>query len=80
VVIKKSSVEKSLSSSGVPSEQLVEGWALQRHYEFRCGVLTSGQRREHGSRKISTVKSVARKRLVKTVIDCSHESVCVSDL
>jgi hypothetical protein len=30
VVIKRSSVQNSVSSSGVPSEQLVEGGALQR--------------------------------------------------
>jgi hypothetical protein len=30
VVIKKSSVENSQLSSEVPSEQLVESWALQR--------------------------------------------------
>jgi hypothetical protein len=39
-------VENRQSSSGVPSEQLVERWALQRRLrrwrcEFRCGVLTS---------------------------------------
>jgi hypothetical protein len=26
-----------------------------------------------------SVEAVARKRLVETAIDCSHESVCVSD-
>jgi hypothetical protein len=57
VVMKKSSVENRQSSSGVPSEQLVDSWDLQVRlrrwrYEFswqlgselRCGVLTSGQR------------------------------------
>jgi hypothetical protein len=61
VVIRKSSVENRQSSSGVPSKQLVESWALQGRlrrwrYEFRCWVLTSGQRRDRGSWKISIVK------------------------
>jgi hypothetical protein len=43
VVIKKSSVENRQSSSGVPSEALVESWALKVRlrswrYEFKCGV------------------------------------------
>jgi hypothetical protein len=42
------------SSFGVPSEQLVESWALQGRlrrwrFEFRSGALTCGQRRDHGS-------------------------------
>jgi hypothetical protein len=45
---------ESQSSYGVSSERLIEIWALQWRlrrwrYEFRCGVLTSGQRRDHGS-------------------------------
>jgi hypothetical protein len=52
--MKKSSVENQQSSSGVPIEQIVESWALQERlrtwrYEFRCGVLISGQRRDYGS-------------------------------
>jgi hypothetical protein len=39
---------------------VVASWPLQgklkrRHYELRCGALTSGQRRDHGSWWISTV-------------------------
>jgi hypothetical protein len=54
VVIKKSSAENRQSSSGVPSEQLVEIWALQEwprrwRYEFRCGVLPSERRRDYRS-------------------------------
>jgi hypothetical protein len=64
MVVKKSSVENLQSSPGFPREQLVESWALQGkprwRYEFRCGVLTSGQRRDHGS-NLHCVKSVARK-------------------
>jgi hypothetical protein len=51
IIIKKSSLE---NRSEVPSELLVESWVLQGRmrrwrYEFRCGVLTSGQRRDHGN-------------------------------
>jgi hypothetical protein len=61
-VTKKSSVKNRQSSSGVPSEQCVQIWALRERlgrwrYQFRCGVLTS------------TVKFVVRKRLMETVID-----------
>jgi hypothetical protein len=31
-------------------------------------------------KNLHSVKSVARKRLVETAIDCNHESVCVSEL
>jgi hypothetical protein len=49
-------------ASRVSSEQLVESWALQGRlrrwrYEFRCGVLTGGQRRDHGSWNISLGRS-----------------------
>jgi hypothetical protein len=74
---KEELVENQQSSSGVLSEQSVESWALQGRlirwlYDFRCGVLTSWQRRYHGSWSFDCVKSVARKRLVETVIDWGH--------
>jgi hypothetical protein len=64
------------SSSGVPSEQLVESWAAQGNlrrwsHEFRCEVLTIVQWRDHGSWGIC-VKFVARKRLVKTAIEWGY--------
>jgi hypothetical protein len=58
---KEEFVENGQSSSGVLSEQLVESWALKWRlrrwrYEFSCGVLTSEQRRDHGSWRFSIVK------------------------
>jgi hypothetical protein len=57
------------SSSGVPSEELVESCGLKGRLrrwrcKFRCGVLTSGK-----LRNLHYVKSVARRRLVETVIN-----------
>jgi hypothetical protein len=51
---KEELVENRQSSSGVPCEQLVESYALRGRLrrwrcEFRCGVLTRGKRRDHGS-------------------------------
>jgi hypothetical protein len=62
VVIKK--------SSRVSSEQLVESLTLQGRmirwrYEFRCGMLTSGQLREESP----LLRFVTRKRVVAAVID-----------
>jgi hypothetical protein len=57
LVIKESTVENRHSSSklavslNLGSEREAETW----RYEFRYGMLTSGQRHDHGSRRISTV-------------------------
>jgi hypothetical protein len=53
--------EELIIGSRVPEFQ-VESWALQGRlrrwrYEIRCGVLTSGQRRDHRSWRISIVKT-----------------------
>jgi hypothetical protein len=61
--------ENRKSSSGVPSEQLVEIWALQGRlrrwrYVMRCGVLNRGK-----LKNLHCVNYVAKKRLVETVID-----------
>jgi hypothetical protein len=76
---KEELVDNRQSSSGVPSEELVESLALQGRlrrwrYEFRCEVLTSGQRRDVTTEAEETplLRFVTRKRLVKTLQTNSH--------
>jgi hypothetical protein len=55
---KEDLVENRQSSSGAPSEQFVESWAVRKRlrrwrHEFKCGVVTIGQ---HKLKNLAIVK------------------------
>jgi hypothetical protein len=71
---KEELVENRQPSSGLPSEQLVESWALQGRLsrwrcEFRCGVLIGVATEAEES---PLLRFVTRKGLVKTLQRNSH--------
>jgi hypothetical protein len=83
--VRDSSVGSSVESQ--PVKRRLGGWremaASLRPRQLRGSSVREAVTRgpECGKlRNLHCVKYVARKRLVETVIDCSFESVCVSDL